>query len=236
MYNISHIEEICNNGIDARFKYAYVQRNWEKKVANRQFNIVVENPLCFDKAKDSITTDEIIRMLKQNSDYKFSTKLITTTRKEDAQSILFNRRSLYDEIHFGRSREEMKTELQHADILIKASRIEGVPGTQLEMMGTGGIVVTTNVKGIEEYATDKKNCLMFKFGNTHQAYRLINDVCDDSEQCNYLSCNSRVTAENTKSSEEAGEVFAAIVESRNWEWSEQDREKVYKYGRNYFNL
>lgn len=66
------------------------------------------------------------------------------------------------------SRTDVAKVMRSCDVLLKASHVEGMFGPPLEMLATGGAVVSYRVTGAEEFLTDGHNALLVPMGD-HQA-------------------------------------------------------------------
>ena len=82
------------------------------------------------------------------------------------------------------------------DILIKSSQLESFSYPPLEMMATGGVSVVVPNDGNAEYLVDEENCLLYPSGNIDAAFKLIENLRNNSELFNELSMNGRKTAES----------------------------------------
>ena len=69
--------------------------------------------------------------------------------------------------------------LRKADIYICNSSYESFSLPVLEAMACGCAVITTRNKGVVEYATDNKNCLMVEMNNPNDIVEKIVKLCDD---------------------------------------------------------
>lgn len=76
-------------------------------------------------------------------------------------------------------RSDMSDLMKSSDIVILASKREGMPNALIEAMGLGSIVIATNVGGIPEIINDKENGFLVDY-NDEQALRdVIQEIMDN---------------------------------------------------------
>lgn len=101
----------------------------------------------------------------------------------------------FDEFISGISDQGLAQEYQKADLFLSASRVEGffLPG--LEAMACGCPVVMTESGGIQEYAVNNENCLLFN-NSEEEAEKAVLNVVRNKPLRTKMVKNGLITAKN----------------------------------------
>ena len=94
-----------------------------------------------------------------------------------------------------RSDNEIAKIFLNSNLFISTSWLEGFGLPPLEAMACGCPVITSDSKGIHEFAIDEYNCLMYEPKNELQLIEKIKFCIDNSDICKKLSLNGIKTAD-----------------------------------------
>jgi glycosyltransferase involved in cell wall biosynthesis len=79
-------------------------------------------------------------------------------------------------------------------VIVKLSSVEGMFGPPLEMMSQGGVAITSDVRGHEEYMRDGENGYVVPIGDWKSARRRLRELASDPEAWNRMSKAAEETA------------------------------------------
>ena len=111
------------------------------------------------------------------------------------------------EIHGAVSQAEFYSHLCKADILVKSSRVEGMPGPPLEAFHAGCTGIYTDVTGIESYAEHGVNAIIVPFDSTVSITNWIETLDSNRNLLQQLQNNAISTAEKWKTAESSSKDF-----------------------------
>jgi glycosyltransferase involved in cell wall biosynthesis len=114
-----------------------------------------------------------------------------------------------DQIHFAGHREDVPDLLAAADLVVLASRSEGMPYTLLEAMGMGLAVVATRIGGIADVVEDRTTGVLVPPESSPALARAIVDLLGDEPRRERLGSAARSTVMQSFT---AGAAAAAVVE------------------------
>jgi glycosyltransferase involved in cell wall biosynthesis len=111
------------------------------------------------------------------------------------------------EIHGAVSQTDFYSHLCKADILVKSSRVEGMPGPPLEAFHAGCTGIYTDVTGIESYAEHGVNAIIVPFDSTISITNWIETLDSNRNLLQHLQNNAISTAEKWKTAESSSKDF-----------------------------
>ena len=79
-------------------------------------------------------------------------------------------------------------------VIVKLSSVEGMFGPPLEMMSQGGVAITSDVRGHEEYMRDGENGYVVPIGDWSSARRRLRELASDAEAWHRMSRAAEETA------------------------------------------
>lgn len=104
----------------------------------------------------------------------------------------------YDKVFFNVSSAEMTSIYSQCDVLLKMSEVEAFCLPNLEMMATGGTIITTNFTGHEEYAVPDSNAIVVAIRDIEAARKAVVKLRDDRVLLARLQANAYQTAQTMK--------------------------------------
>lgn len=108
------------------------------------------------------------------------------------------------------SDEDIARVYQSSDIFISTSWWEGFGLPPLEAMACGCAVITSMSGGVNEYAINQLNCLMYEPRNEQQLINMLTKLIQDAQLRNKLARNGQNTSEQYYWEKEA-ETFVSII-------------------------
>jgi O-antigen biosynthesis protein len=111
------------------------------------------------------------------------------------------------EIHGAVSQEEFYRHLCNTDILVKSSRVEGMPGPPLEAFHAGCTGIYTDVTGIESYVKHGVNAIIVPFDSTISITNWIETLDSNRNLLQQLQNNAISTADKWKTAESSSKDF-----------------------------
>jgi glycosyltransferase involved in cell wall biosynthesis len=100
----------------------------------------------------------------------------------------------YDKIFYNCSQLELADIYAQCDVLLKMSEVESFCLPNLEMMASGGTIITTNFTGHEEYSRPDVNCFVVPIRDIEAARRAVIKLRDDRALLQKLQTNAYNTA------------------------------------------
>ena len=100
----------------------------------------------------------------------------------------------YGKVIINAPQKEIGDYYRNAEIFVSASEYEAFPLPPLEAFACGCPVVSSNNKGILEYAEDNRNCLLYEIGNIEEMVGKIENILNNLELKNKLVKNAMNTA------------------------------------------
>ena len=110
-------------------------------------------------------------------------------------------------IHGAVSQEELYRHLCKADILVKSSRVEGMPGPPLEAFHAGCTGIYTDVTGIESYVEHGFNAIIVPFDSTISITNWIETLDLNRNLLQELQNNALSTAKKWPTAESSSKDF-----------------------------
>lgn len=150
-----HVEYV-RNGMD---KQVFPPSRRPPRTGSDPLRVVVEGTSAWFKGVDSVFAGLARTQVPIMIDYVSAQELSSV----DAASLASNPHILQLNQHTGLTQLEFGRVLREADVFVKFSRVEGMPGPPLEAMHCGCVVIATPVSGIDEYAVHGYNSLLVPF-------------------------------------------------------------------------
>lgn len=94
----------------------------------------------------------------------------------------------------GVEKSQISTILEQADIFLNTTNIDNAPVSVYEALACGLCVVSTDVGGIPDILSDRKNAILVSPGNVGAMTRAIDDILAGRVDCASLSFEARRTA------------------------------------------
>jgi glycosyltransferase involved in cell wall biosynthesis len=110
-------------------------------------------------------------------------------------------------------RNDVSVFLQQSDLVLLFSKREGLPNIIIETMGTGSVIIATNVGGIPEIINDNINGFLVPYGNVETATEKIRSVLQMSKNdLNSIKENAIKTIDETFSKKQYSAIITKLYE------------------------
>jgi glycosyltransferase involved in cell wall biosynthesis len=109
------------------------------------------------------------------------------------------------------SQEQFADHLRQADVLVKSSKVEGMPGPHIEAFHCGCTGIYTNVTGIDEFARHLINCLISNFDDPGSITKWLTLLNNDREFLNSLKLSALESARNWPSDTDSASAFSSAI-------------------------
>lgn len=110
------------------------------------------------------------------------------------------------------SQYDFSASLRDADVLVKSSKVEGLPGPHIEAFHCGCTGIFTNVTGIEQFAKHLVNCVLCSFDDPGSITSWLTILNNDRNLLSALKWNALETAKYWPSQNESAQNFVHAVE------------------------
>ena len=131
----------------------------------------------FARQKDHTTLIRATRLL-VDAGWKGKLFLAGSGTKQKREDYINQTRKLGLEEHvcFPGFVKDMPALLQHCRVSVLSTHYEGIPLSLAESLAAGCLVVASDVPGVRDIITDKKNGLLFPAGDAHALFQILNTV------------------------------------------------------------
>jgi glycosyltransferase involved in cell wall biosynthesis len=109
------------------------------------------------------------------------------------------------------SQEQFADHLRLADVLVKSSKVEGMPGPHIEAFHCGCTGIYTNVTGIDKFAKHAINCLISNFDDPGSITKWLTLLNNDREFLNSLKLSALECARNWPADTESASAFSSAI-------------------------
>lgn len=138
--------------------------------------------------RDFISAAKEIISQKQNLNIKF---IIAGDGKDKDELIeIIKKEKLESQIKYVGHVSDMLSFYSMLDCFVMPSYWEGLPMAQLEVLSLGIPLITSNAPGVNEVATDKKECFYFEIGDSKAITNIIYELSEDKSISKLLSNNA----------------------------------------------
>ena len=189
---------LARNGIDKNVFYPGSDRPFEPA---RPLRVVVEGPAAAFKGTRT-ALEGVVRA-------EVPTELVYVSARGDwaDRGLHINRHTAGYQRRENLTQDQMAALLRQADVLIKMSTVEGMPGPPLEAMHCGATVIASPVKGIEEYAVHGYNSAIVPFHDSVAIGRWLDRFGDRPEILHRMKQGALETARNWPSDSVSAQEF-----------------------------
>lgn len=204
-YKWGYFPEVKNHDLDALIK---------NKNKNKVPKLLwVGRFLDWKHADDSIKVAHILK----NEGYEFTLDIIGTGDMESNLKGLIINYQLSDRVKLLGSMkpEEVREHMESANIFLFTSDFnEGWGAVLNEAMNSGCAVVASHAIGSVPFLiSNKKNGLIYKYGDLKKMHQSVKMLLDNSELCKQLGKEAYKTLEQTWNAKEAAKRFISLSES-----------------------
>lgn len=180
----------------------------------RCLRILVEGPEGIPYKKVNETFKAIQESLIGFNDFKVG--WLSSDTKGKTFSINGKEVQIYEKIPL----HSVKNVLREYDVIIKLSSVEGMFGPPLEMFSQGGIAITSNVTGNEEYMIHGYNGFILQSYNSHRIGHYIKLLHRDRKLLKTMKANALKTAQQFPSWDQQSKIlFMQLQELVNTGWT-----------------
>jgi len=148
---------------------------------------------------------------------EFNTKLFLLGKGEsDYLEIIkseIKKLEIQDAVDFLGYRNDVSFFLQQSNLVLLFSKREGLPNVIIEAMGTGSVIIATNVGGIPEIINNNVNGFLIPYGDVDKATQKIRSVLQMSKaDTNLIKENAIQTVEGKFSKEHYSSIISKLYE------------------------